>query len=116
MMAAPLGAPPSPTVDPTAQHEVAVAHANAVRELTGTGRATPVKFPSQGEPGARVEGVAWSAWSDSAEQALVSMATTATITTRPDPARPRLLAPDGSEAGIRRPSSGPYRQRGVRSG
>jgi hypothetical protein len=56
--AAPFGAPPTPTVDPTAQHRDASTQSNAWSELTGTGRATAAKVPSQGDPGAMVAVVA----------------------------------------------------------
>ena len=54
--AAPLGAPPPPTVEPTAQHRVALAQSREVRELTGAGRATALRVPSQGESVPKVEG------------------------------------------------------------
>ena len=54
--AAPLGAPPPPTVEPTAQHRVALAQSSAVRELTGAGRPTAVNVPSHGELTPKVEG------------------------------------------------------------
>ncbi len=54
--AAPLGAPPPPTVEPTAQHRDPLVQSSASRELTGEGRATAVKVPSHGELVPKVEG------------------------------------------------------------
>ena len=54
MMAAPLGAPSEPTVDPTAQQSEAVAQVTAAAEFTGRGRATGTRDPDQGEPDTKV--------------------------------------------------------------
>ena len=54
--AAPLGAPPPPTVEPMAQHREALAQSSEVRELTGAGRATALRAPSHGDPVPKVEG------------------------------------------------------------
>jgi hypothetical protein len=48
--AAPFDAPAPPTVEPTAQHELAVGQSKALRELTGAGSATGVNAPNHGEP------------------------------------------------------------------
>jgi hypothetical protein len=55
MIAAPLGAPSTPTVEPTAQQREALAQSRALRELTGAGGPTVAKFPSHGESWASVE-------------------------------------------------------------
>jgi hypothetical protein len=52
---APFGAPPVPTVDPTAQHRSAVAQVTSVRELTGDGGTVASNAPIHGEPEATVE-------------------------------------------------------------
>jgi hypothetical protein len=52
---APFGAPPVPTVDPTAQHRSAVAQATSVRELTGDGGTVASNAPIHGEPEPTVE-------------------------------------------------------------
>jgi len=49
--AAPLGAPPPPTVEPTAQHLEAVTQVTAVTELTGLGGTTGTSAPLHGDPG-----------------------------------------------------------------
>lgn len=54
--AAPLGAPPLPTVEPTAQHRVAFTQSSTLRALTGVGTPTAVNLPSHGELTANVEG------------------------------------------------------------
>lgn len=48
--AAPLGAPPLPTVEPTAQHLVALTQVTATTELTGLGGTTGANEPLQGDP------------------------------------------------------------------
>ncbi len=58
MIAAPLGAPAAPRVDPTAQHRRAVAQSTSSSALTGAGSVAEAKAPSHGEPGAMVEGAA----------------------------------------------------------
>jgi hypothetical protein len=55
MTTAPLGAPPVPTVDPTAQHREVVAQATSVRELTGDGGTVASNAPIHGEPEPTVE-------------------------------------------------------------
>ena len=55
-MAAPLGAPPTPTLDPVAQQWVAPTQASEVSALTGAGRVTPVSVPTHGESAPKVEG------------------------------------------------------------
>lgn len=49
--AAPLGAPPLPTVEPTAQHLEVVTQVTATTELTGLGGTTGASEPLQGDPG-----------------------------------------------------------------
>ena len=49
--AAPLGAPPLPTVEPTAQHLLVVTQATATTELTGLGGTTGANEPLHGDPG-----------------------------------------------------------------
>jgi len=58
MIAAPFGAPATPSVDPTAQHRRAVAQSTSSSALTGVGGVTEAKAPSHGDPGAMVEGAA----------------------------------------------------------
>jgi len=55
MTTAPFGAPPVPTVDPTAQHRSAVGQTTSVRELTGDGGTVDSKAPIHGEPEPTVE-------------------------------------------------------------
>jgi hypothetical protein len=52
---APFGAPPVPTVDPTAQHRNAVGQATSVREFTGAGGTVVSNAPTHGEPDPTVE-------------------------------------------------------------
>src|SRR5664280_1368037 len=58
MTAAPLGAPPLPTVEPTPQHFEAVTQVTATIELTGVGAATGSNEPLHGDPEANAM-VAW---------------------------------------------------------
>src|ERR1035437_9909507 len=58
MPAAPLGAPPLPTVEPTPQHFEAVAQVTATIELVGVGAATGSNEPLHGDPEANAM-VAW---------------------------------------------------------
>jgi hypothetical protein len=46
-----LGAPPLPTVEPTAQHLVAVTQVTATTELTGLGGTTGAREPLHDDPG-----------------------------------------------------------------
>jgi hypothetical protein len=55
MTTAPFGAPPVPTVDPTAQHRDVVGQATSVRELTGDGGTVASNAPNHGEPEPTVE-------------------------------------------------------------
>lgn len=96
--AAPFGTPAPPTVDPTAQHLVAVAQSNAVSELTGAGRSTGENAPSQGEPAAMGEADGELVEDVVAVQALVAAATITTDITAPTRERKgvRETAPTGS--------------------
>jgi hypothetical protein len=58
MTAAPLGAPPLPTVEPTPQHLEGVTQVTATIELMGVGAATGSNEPLHGDPEANAI-VAW---------------------------------------------------------
>ena len=81
--AAPFGASAPPTVEPTAQQELASAQSRPVRELTGGGRATGVNAPSQGEPAAIGDADGPSAGGVPPAQALDATARSATEAANP---------------------------------
>jgi hypothetical protein len=99
--AAPLGAPPTPTVEPTAQHREALAQSTAARELTGTGSGTDAKVPSHGESGAKVDRVG----SDPTELVQAAADRSTKIVAATAPARQGLDRPRTTTVG-RAPSVG----------
>ena len=56
--AAPFGASAVPRVEPAAQHRNGLTQSTPVSEFTGAGRVAEVSVPTQGEPGAMVDGTA----------------------------------------------------------
>jgi hypothetical protein len=79
--AAPLGAPPPPTVEPTAQHLAPLTQSTASRELTGDGRPTAVNVPTHGELVPNVDG--GGAASGVVHPAAITTMNAATVTAAP---------------------------------
>jgi hypothetical protein len=82
MMAAPLGAPALPSVEPTAQHSFASRQSTLATELTSAGRAAGVNEPSHREPAPKPEEVVTLPDGVVVEQADAVIAVSATTTTR----------------------------------
>jgi hypothetical protein len=76
--AAPFGAPAVPTVEPTAQQRKGPTQSTAVSEFTGAGSVTVPSVPTQGDPGAMVDGAAEPVFGLLEEHDAATMATRAT--------------------------------------
>ena len=112
--AAPFGASAPPTVEPTAQQELASAQSRPVRELTGGGRATGVNAPIQGEPAAIGEADGEPAGDAPPAQALDTTARTATEADHPTRWRgDRAARPPASREAAAPPSDPWLREGGV---